>query len=72
MRTKEVGMFTWWGLNGSGASEEVLAALGEDLQANAAKSRVCADAGQDDDGALASAGSRNSELSESESRTRRE
>lgn len=62
-------MFTWWGLQGSGASEDVLAALGEELRANAAKSRVCADAGQEDNGEPARAGSRNSELSESVSRT---
>ena len=60
-------MFTWWGLNGSGASEEVLAALGEDLRAIAAKSRACADAGQKYNGQAA--GSPNSELSESVSPT---
>jgi hypothetical protein len=65
-------MFTWWGLNGSGASEDVLAALGEELRASAAKSRVCADAGQDEDGELARAGSQTSKLSGSVSRTGRE
>ena len=65
-------MFTWWGLNGSGASEDVLAALGEELRANAVKSRVCTDSGQDDDGEPARAGSQNFELSESASRTGRE
>ena len=65
-------MFTWWSLHGSGASEDVLAALGEELRANAAGSRICADAGEDDDGEPARAGSQNSELSESVSRTGRE
>jgi hypothetical protein len=65
-------MFTWWGLNGSGASHDVLAELGDELRANAAKSRICADDGQVEDGELARPGSRNSELSDSVSRTGRE
>jgi len=62
-------MFTWWGLNGSGASDEVLAALGEELRANVAKSRVCADAGQEENGEPARAGSQNPESPESVLRT---
>jgi hypothetical protein len=65
-------MFTWWSLHGSGASEDVLAGLGEELRANAAKSPVCADAGPDEDREPARHGSRKPELSELVSRTGRE
>lgn len=62
-------MFTWWGLNGSGASNDVLAELGDELRANAAKSRICADDGQVEDGEPAQPGSLNPEFSDSVSLT---
>ena len=62
-------MFTWWGLNGSGASNDILAELGDELRARAAKSRICDDDGQVEDGELARPGSPNPELSDSVSLT---
>ncbi len=65
-------MFTWWSLHGSGASEDVLAELREELLAIADKSRVCAEADNEGNENLSQARFRNSELSASVLPTDRE